>query len=273
MRLLILGDICGGTGLRLVKERLALLRERWALDWVVANAENTSGGTGLSVKHRDQLLQHGVDLITGGNHFFARPDWPEMVGGSPRVLRPHNLGGDEAPGRGWAVLEAPGKPPLAVVNLAGRVFMDPADCPFRWADTLLTRVPAGVPVIVDLHAEATSEKIALAHYLDGRAALVVGTHTHVQTSDERILAGGTGALTDLGMTGPADGVLGIDRETVVGRFVKGWSERFTAAEGPGVLEGLAADLDGTGKPTALARVRLREGEEPEAGWPPRRSGA
>lgn len=261
MRVLMIGDIYGAPGRAMVARLVPALRARHRLDWVIANGENATGGAGLSPHHRDRLLAAGIDLLTGGNHLFARPDWPATVGGAGRALRPHNLGGDALPGKGWAVLEHPQRPPLAVLNLEGRIFLDPADCPFRWADALLARLPAGVPVVVDFHAEATSEKLALAWYLDGRVAFVAGTHTHVQTSDERILPGGTGVITDLGMTGPRDGILGVARETVIGRFRNGFSERFQPADGPSVLEGVLVEIGAEdGRTRTITRLRLQEAE-------------
>ncbi len=262
MRILMIGDIYGAPGRALAIRLVPVLRARHGIDWVIANGENATGGTGLSPHHRDKLLAAGIDLLTGGNHLFARPDWPATVGGAGRALRPHNLGGDGLPGKGWAVLEQPERPPLAVINLEGRVFLEPADCPFRWADTLLTRLPAAVPVVVDFHAEATSEKIALAWHLDGRVAFVAGTHTHVQTSDERILPGGTGVITDLGMTGPRDGILGVHREIVLGRFRNGFSERFQAAEGPSVLEGVLFEISSDdGRTRSIRRLRLQDADD------------
>ncbi|MBF0499849.1 MAG: YmdB family metallophosphoesterase [Candidatus Riflebacteria bacterium] len=261
MRILMLGDIYGNVGRRLVKMRLSGLRREIAADWVIANGENATGGAGLSPKHRDELMKAGVDAVTGGNHIFARPDWHELVASSrcaERTLRPHNLGGDVLPGRGWVILERPGVSPIAVINLAGRIFMEPGECPFRWADELHKRVPKGIPILVDFHAEATSEKIAMAIYLDGRVALVAGTHTHVQTSDERILPGGTAAITDLGMTGPSGGIIGVEAGTILDRFVKGYSDRFTCADGPGVIEGIFLDIDEHGVGKSIERIRVRE---------------
>jgi 2',3'-cyclic-nucleotide 2'-phosphodiesterase len=260
MRILMVGDVCGKTGRCMAAKILPAARSRLAIDWIIANGENTTNGTGLAPRHAQALLAAGVDVLTTGNHLFARPDWPDVVA-RPQVLRPHNLGGDAAPGKGWGIFSKPGTGSLAVINLAGRVFMDPADCPFRWADQLLARIGGGIPVVVDIHAEATSEKLAMASYLAGRAALVAGTHTHVQTSDARLLPGGTAAISDLGMTGPDDGILGVDRETVLQRFRLGFSGRFQGAAGPGRLEGVLVILDQTGQPQAIRAVRLFE-----AGW-------
>jgi hypothetical protein len=257
MKILFIGDVYGQTGRDMIRKFLPAFRRDQEADWVIANGENTSGGRGISLKHRDLLFHSGVDVITTGNHVFARPDWPTVLGGEARILRPQNLGGLGIPGRGKLLLEA-GAKSLAVINLAGRVFMDKAECPFSWADRLLAELPPHVPTVLDFHAEATSEKISLAWHLDGRISFMAGTHTHVQTSDERILPRGTGAITDLGMTGPRDGVLGVKRELILHRFRHGYSDRFATAEGPGVMEGVAVLLDEQGKTSSVTRFRLQE---------------
>ncbi|HNW33642.1 MAG TPA: TIGR00282 family metallophosphoesterase [Candidatus Ozemobacteraceae bacterium] len=256
MRVLMLGDIYGKPGRRAACELIPELRRRWSLDWVIANGENATGGAGLSPRHRNGLRAAGIDLLTSGNHIFARPDWPELLKSEDgNVLRPHNLGGDDRPGRGWALLGCGTPLAFGVINLAGRVFMEPGDCPFRTADRLLEKFPTGVPVLVDIHAEATSEKIALSWHLNGRVAAVVGSHTHVQTADERILSGGTAVITDLGMTGPRDGVLGVDRELVINRFYRGFSDKFHPAIGEVVLEGVVVEIGPDAKAVSIRRVR------------------
>lgn len=256
MRVLILGDIYGKPGRRAACELVGELRTRWGADWVIANGENATAGAGLSARHRNGLLAAGIDLLTSGNHIFARPDWADLLKGDDgKVLRPHNLGGDAIPGKGWAVLGAGTPLALGVINLAGRVFMEPGECPFRTADRLLEKLPPAIPVLVDIHAEATSEKIALGWYLDGRAAAVVGSHTHVQTADERVLPGGTAYITDLGMTGPRDGVLGVDRQLVIDRFCRGFSDKFRPALGDVVLEGAVIEIGSDGKAASIRRLR------------------
>lgn len=256
MRVLMLGDIYGKPGRRAAGELVGELRSRWKADWVVANGENATGGAGLSSRHKNSLIAAGIDLLTSGNHIFARPDWPELLNiDDGKLLRPHNLGGDSRPGRGWGILGAGTPMALGVMNLAGRVFMEPGECPFRTADRLLQKFPPGVPVLVDIHAEATSEKIALAWYLDGRAAAVVGSHTHVQTADERVLPGGTAFICDLGMTGPRNGVIGVDRDLVVNRFCHGFSDKFRPAVGEVVLEGVVIDIGAEGKAVSIQRIR------------------
>jgi len=258
MLVLMLGDIYGQPGRKLVQKFLPKLREDLRPDWVIANGENASGGVGLSIKHRNLLFDSGIDAITNGNHLFARPYWPEIVSGGQAVLRPHNIGGDSHPGRGFWVLSRPGVPPLGLLNLAGRIFMEPAECPFKWADVLISRIGEGIPILLDFHAEATSEKIAMAWHLDGRIAFLAGTHTHVQTADERILPNGTGAITDIGMTGPREGVLGVKREIVLDLFRKGFSDRFSCAPGPGILEGVAIEISSDNKTESIKRIRVQE---------------
>ncbi|MBF0543499.1 MAG: YmdB family metallophosphoesterase [Candidatus Riflebacteria bacterium] len=252
----------------MVRNYLPGLRSRFFLDWVIANGENASGGAGLSIKHRDEILESGVDLITGGNHFFSRPDWIEMLESSRKVIRPHNIGGDDFPGHGWVALKKDSKQSLGVINLTGRTFMEHWDCPFQWAGILVDRLSACRSVIIDFHAEATSEKIAMACFLDGKISFLAGTHTHVQTSDERILQNGTGMISDIGMTGPFDGILGVKSSTVIHRFLEGYSERFTCAEGPGVLEGILLEIQETGKCSKIRRIRMFEKDNPTPSFLP-----
>ncbi|HEY9070414.1 MAG TPA: TIGR00282 family metallophosphoesterase [Candidatus Ozemobacteraceae bacterium] len=256
MNVLILGDICGSPGRLAVTTLLPGLRRDLGADWVIANGENATGGAGLSARHARHLFEAGIDLLTTGNHLFDRPDWPELLAREgARILRPHNLGGPSAPGSGRAFLGEGTPTALGIVNLSGRIFLEPGECPFRTADRLLGTFPPGMPVLVDIHAEATSEKIALAWSLAGRAAAVVGTHTHVQTSDERILPGGTAFITDLGMTGPRDGVLGVDRDIVISRFRKGFSEKFRPASGETVVEGVLIGIGADGRAVSVRRIR------------------
>ena len=246
MRILFLGDIVGRPGRAAVKKRLAALRADCAADVVLANGENASGGIGLSAKNARELLHLGIDALTGGNHTFKCPDLHPLLDAEPRLLRPANLP-PGAPGAGLRVLRLPGLAPLAVLNLQGRTFMAPADCPFRTADALLAALAESDPdvrcIVADFHAEATSEKQALGWHLDGRVSAVLGTHTHVQTSDARVLPGGTAYLTDLGMCGPRDGCLGMKRAPILRLFLTGLPARFEPATGPCVLQGACFELD------------------------------
>ncbi|MGE4291239.1 MAG: TIGR00282 family metallophosphoesterase [Desulfovibrio sp.] len=258
MKILFLGDIVGRPGRKIVKERLARLRVTLAVDLTIANGENASGGLGLSVKSARELLGSGVDVITSGNHIWKFKDVGSLLRSEKRVLRPANYP-PGAPGAGVGVYELPGLPPVAVLNLQGRTFMPPVDCPFRAAAALLAELPEEVRVrVVDFHAEATSEKIALGWHLDdrtgGRVSALVGTHTHVQTNDARVLPGGMGYVTDLGMCGPRDGCLGMKSGPIVQRFLNGLPAKFDVAGGVAVLQGALFDID---ESTGRARsVRL-----------------
>ena len=260
MKILIIGDIYGKAGREALAEFLPQLKERFKPDWVIANGENTTAGNGLSARHAKFLKDCGVDIITTGNHLFARLDWPQVVERDSSILRPHNLGAENAPGTGKRKFEKNGDPKssIYVFNIAGRVFMEKARCPFKTVEELLDNIESGVPVIVDFHAEATSEKLALFWHFDGRVSAIVGTHTHVQTSDERILPGKTAVISDLGMTGSRDGVLGVDRNTIIGRFINGYSEKFLCSGGPKKIEGVLLTLADDGKAEAIERFRIQQ---------------
>ncbi len=217
MRVLFLGDIVGSPGRKAVKEFLPVLREEYAPDFVIANAENAAGGYGLTAKIAEELLALGIDLLTSGNHIWKREFLPYLQE-TEKVLRPANYP-EEAPGRGWALLEK-GALRLGVINLEGRIFMRPLGCPFRvsrkLAQTLREKTPC---ILVDFHAEATSEKIALGWWLDGQVSALIGTHTHVPTADARLLPQGTAYLTDVGMCGLADGVIGMRRDQALEMYL------------------------------------------------------
>ena len=251
----MLGDIYGKTGREAITRILPELKKIYNPDWIIANGENTTAGNGLSAKHAKLIKEAGIDVITTGNHIFARTDWPEVLSKQDYILRPHNMLLDSDVGTGCRVFSKNDKNSICVINLAGRVFMDNCSCPFETFDKLYKQIPQDIPLIVDFHGEATSEKLAFFWYVNGRASIAYGTHTHVQTSDNRILPnGGTGVLTDLGMTGAIDGIIGVDRHTVIGRFKTGYSEKFLCAQGPGKIEGLYAELDGK-FPVKLELVR------------------
>jgi hypothetical protein len=253
MRILFLGDIVGVPGRKAVINNLSRIREEESLDFVFANGENASGGYGLKARHAQDLLKAGLDGITGGNHIWKYKDLYSMLDGDGRILRPHNYP-EQLPGSGVRVFRKQGFPPVAVINLIGRTFMPPIDCPFAAAETVLDGLPADIPVqIVDFHAEATGEKIAMGYFLEGKVSAVVGTHTHVQTNDAKVLSGGTGYLTDLGMCGAADSCLGMKPEIILDRYLTGLPRRLEAATGPGVLQGAIFDIDeSTGKAVSMA---------------------
>jgi metallophosphoesterase (TIGR00282 family) len=262
MRVLMIGDVYGRPGRRLLQERLRPLASERGVDFVIANVENAADGFGVTPDLAEQLRAAGIDCLTSGNHIWDKPEINDLLRREPRLLRPHNYP-EGAPGTGLFVGEAAGGVPVAVINLMGRLFMPPCDDPFRVADRALEELGSRARVIlVDMHAEATSEKQAIAAYLDGRVSAVCGTHTHVQTADERLLPGGTAYLSDLGMTGPYDSVIGIDKELAVRRFTSGMPVRFTVARGDARLCGALVDVDErTGRARSIERVQWRPAEE------------
>ena len=241
MRILFLGDIVGRPGRTLVRERAQALRRELGLDLLLANAENASAGLGLSAKNAAELLAD-CDALTSGNHIWRYRDLLPVLESEERLLRPWNYPG--GPGRGLCVLRPENAPAVALINLQGRVFMDPVDCPFRAASAALAALPGDVAIrIIDFHAEASSEKIGLALHLDGKVSAVIGTHTHVQTADACVLPGGTGFLTDAGMCGPFPSCLGMEPQAVLRRFLTGLPERFEVAGTPARLRGALLDID------------------------------
>lgn len=254
MKILMVGDIVGSPGRSTFKEVVERLKGSGDVDFVVANAENSAAGRGLTGELAEELLAAGADVLTMGDHIWDQKVLRTYLESAGRVVRPLNLPPD-SPGRGSVSIESDyGR--VTVVNLIGRVFMKPYDCPFRAVDKLLASIDPGKIVIVDFHAEATSEKIVMGRYLDGRASIVAGTHTHVQTSDETILSGGTAYITDLGMTGPSGGSLGRDMEQVIAMFKTGLPSPFKVAAGPTVMEGVIVDVDReTGKAKSIKRIR------------------
>ncbi len=257
MRILFLGDIVGRPGRAAVFERLRQVRRDLDIDLVVANGENASGGIGITAKAARQLLESGIDVMTGGNHIFRHRDIIPFFEDTERLLRPANYP-EGAPGAGWRVFRPAGKPPYAVINLLGRMFMEAVDCPFHAVDAILAKLPEDVRVrLVDFHAEATSEKKALAYFLDGRVSAVCGTHTHVQTNDAQILPHGTAAITDAGMTGPVASAIGMDPENIIARYMTAMPHRFVVAKAAPELQGALLDIDAsTGKAVHIAAWRL-----------------
>ncbi|MGJ3523186.1 TIGR00282 family metallophosphoesterase [Nitratidesulfovibrio sp. D1] len=260
MRILFFGDIVGKPGRQVLKELLPALRREHAADVVVANGENASGGIGLTGETLRELLSMGIDILTTGNHVWKHRDLYGPLDKEPRLLRPANYPAG-APGRGLGVYDLPGGHRLAVLNLCGTTYMDPLDCPFRTAETLLARLEAeeGAPAVrlVDFHAEATSEKKALGWFLDGRVSAVIGTHTHVQTADAMLLPGGTAYLTDAGMCGVEASVLGMDHKVIVDRFLTRLPQRFRPATGRGSLNGVLLDVDeATGRARSIRALRV-----------------
>ena len=256
MKILFIADVFGAPGRRALEARLPSLREELGVAFCIVNGENTADGTGLTPKLADKILAAGADAITLGNHVWRRAEIASYLESSDRVIRPANLSAS-SPGRGLTVLPASDGTPVAVVNLMGYLFMAVAHGPFEVVDALVedARREAAV-VVVDFHAEATSEKIALARWLDGRVTAVLGTHTHVQTADARVLPGGTAALTDAGMTGPHDSVIGVEAELAIRRMRTGMHVRFQPAEGDVRIEGALVECDADGRATACEAVRV-----------------
>lgn len=262
MKLLFLGDVMGRAGRRAVTERLSGIRERLKLDFVVVNGENATSGAGLTPDHAKALLEAGADVVTLGDHAFDQRDMLSHIGKEPRILRPLNFA-KGAPGQGARVFQAPGGRKVLVLQVLGQVFMKrPFDDPFSAVESVLKAHPLGglvQAIIVDVHCEATSEKMAMGHYCDGRASLVVGTHTHVPTADAMILTGGTAYLTDAGMCGDYNSVIGMQKNEPLRRFVTGMPKgRFQPAMGEATLSGLYVETDDkTGK--AISACMFREG--------------
>lgn len=255
MNLLFIGDVVGRPGRDAVKACLADLVKRHQVDFVIANGENAAGGMGITQATAEELFHAGVDVITTGNHIWRQREVIEYIGTEPRLLRPANYP-PGAPGHGAEVFATTHSGMVGVVNLQGRTFMAPIDCPFRAADAEIGPIRGRTSVIVvDIHAEATSEKLAMAWYLDGRVSAVIGTHTHIQTGDERVLPKGTAYLTDVGMTGPRDSILGVKAEPIIQRFLTGMPARFELASGPLLLNAAIVNIDTeTGAAKSIQRV-------------------
>jgi len=255
VKILFIGDVVGGPGRKAVKVLLPRLREQHGLDLVIANGENSAGGAGITASTAREIFDAGVDVITTGDHVWDQKETAQLLGADPRVLRPSNYPAG-VPGQGSIVVTRPGLPPVAVLNLQGRTFMPPLENPFTVAAVEVAKLRAQTPVIfVDIHAEATSEKIALGWFLDGQVSAVIGTHTHVQTADERILPGGTACLSDAGFTGGHGGVLGREWAPIVERFLKQTPQRFGVCETDVRLHGCVLDIDdSTGRTRTIVRV-------------------
>ncbi len=260
IRVLTLGDVVGKPGRDLVIARLSDLKIKYRADLIIVNAENAAGGMGLSAEIGNDLLRAGVDLITLGDHTWGRHDIkPFLERNSARCIRPANYP-EGAPGSGWSIVETKAGIKVGVFNLLGRVFINGAlDCPFKKLDQILDGPLSECKIrICDMHAEATSEKLALARYADGRVSFVFGTHTHVQTSDNQVLSRGTGYISDIGMCGPMDSVLGLKNEISIARFLTGMRYSYEVGAGPEELHGAVCEIDfDTGKAISVERVLER----------------
>ncbi|MBI1845463.1 MAG: TIGR00282 family metallophosphoesterase [Candidatus Rokubacteria bacterium] len=256
MNILMVGDIFGEPGRSALHKLLPALKREHAIDFTVVNVENAAAGFGVTPQICKGFLDLGVDVMTSGNHIWDKREIVEYIGRENLLLRPANFP-PGTPGAGWITVKA-GPYRIAVLNLMGRVFMTPIDCPFRKADEVVPELKRETPIVlVDMHAEATSESVAMGWYLDGRVTAVVGTHRHVQTADERLLPQGTAYITDLGMTGPIDSVIGVDKDIILQRFLNQMSVRFEPARGPAMLCGVVIAVDpDTGRATDIKRLRV-----------------
>jgi len=257
MKILFVGDVFGPAGRRAVEAHLRDLRRRLEVDFCVVNGENIADGAGITAKLAEKLLSSGADVVTTGNHVWRRRDVYQLLESSPRLLRPANIAAPGAPGRGLTVQPATDGTPVAIVNLQGALFLNVYVHPFGLVDELVEEARRSTPVIlVDFHAEATSEKVALARMLDGRVTAVLGTHTHVQTNDARVLPGGTAAITDAGMTGPHDSVIGVKAELAIERMRTGLPVRFEPADRDVRIEGVLVECGMDGRATSCEPVRV-----------------
>jgi metallophosphoesterase (TIGR00282 family) len=251
LKILFVADVFGAPGRRAVETRLPSLREELGADFCIVNGENAAAGRGITAKLADKILASGADVITLGNWTWGQSEFAPYLSGTDRVLRPANMS-PRTPGIGIAVHDG-----VAVINLLGVFSLDPFESPFVTIDRLVDEASAQTPVIVlDFHAEATSEKVAMARYLDGRVTAVIGTHTHVQTSDARVLKGGTAAITDAGMTGPHDSVIGSDEHNALKRFLTGMPTRLEPASGDVRIEGALVECTADGRATSCTAVRV-----------------
>jgi metallophosphoesterase (TIGR00282 family) len=256
MKIMMIGDVYGEPGRLALTKLVPKLRDQHHVDFTVVNVENSAGGFGVTQQIAESVLDLGVDVMTTGNHVWDKKETAAYIVKENRLLRPANYP-EGTPGTGYITVKA-GPHRVTVINLMGRVFMNPLDCPFRKAEAILESVGGETPIrLVDFHCEATSESIAMGWWLDGKVSAVVGTHRHVQTADERVLPGGTAYITDLGMTGPTDGVIGVDREQILQRFLYQMPIRFETAKGPAALHGVVITVDPeTGRASAIERLRL-----------------
>lgn len=259
MKILVVGDIVGRPGRQCVARRVPALCEERQIDFILANAENAAGGMGATPEVLRELRKIGIHVFTMGNHVWRKDELAPAIGGFPDVVRPANYP-SMVPGQGSALISLPDGRAVGIVNLLGRVFMEPLACPFETAEREVARLRQQTPlVVVDMHAEATSEKVALAWRLDGQCTAVVGTHTHVQTADEWVLPKGTAYITDVGMCGPIYSVIGMERDRVIQRFVTAMPQKFEVAKGPAMFNAVLIDADEhTGRAHTIERIFIRE---------------
>ncbi|MGB7623396.1 MAG: TIGR00282 family metallophosphoesterase [Terriglobia bacterium] len=258
MRLLVIGDVVGRPGREMVRDHVDVLRHDRTIDLFIANVENAAAGFGLTPLIAEDFFSWGVDVLTSGNHIYDKKEIIEYIARTARLLRPANYP-PQSPGSGLFIGKTSKGIPYAVINLQGRIFMPPTDCPFQTAQNILEKIPDEVKIrVVDMHGEATSEKQAMGWYLDGRVSAVVGTHTHVPTADEHILPHGTAFLCDIGMTGPYDSVIGVDKDQIIQKFFDQMPRRFETAAGDPRLSAVLVEVDeSTGRARSIERVVIR----------------
>jgi len=259
LKVLFLGDVFGKPGRSVLGRELQTIVQENKADIVIANGENTAGGIGITPDICNYMLNIGIDVVTSGNHIYKKKEIYAYIESQPRLLKPANYP-PGTPGRGYSIISGGrrNKNKVAVVNICGRVFIENLDCPFRCMDKILKAVREETPIIiVDFHAEATSEKVAMGWYLDSRVSALIGTHTHVQTADERILPGGTAYITDVGMVGPRNSVIGVKKENIIERFLKIMPQKFTVAEGDIIINAVLIDInDKSGRADGIKRINL-----------------
>lgn len=255
MKVLLIGDITGSPGRKILGEKLGALQKKESIDFTIANAENAAGGSGITPAIANELFSYDIDVLTSGDHIWRKKEIVGLITRENRVLRPANYP-DDAPGQGFGIYESRSGEKIGVVNLLGRVFMQPIDCPFRKVAECIEKISSITKTIfVDMHAEATSEKVALGWYLDGKVSCVYGTHTHVQTADEKILPKNTAYITDIGMTGPFDSVIGRNKEQIIERFITQMPTRFEMADSDVRINGAIVDVGtDTGYATSIKRI-------------------
>lgn len=260
MRILAVGDVVGNGGCEIIRRRLPAIKKKYNIDFCIANGENSAVGNGILPSSADHLLSSGVDFITTGNHVFKRSEIYSYLDESDRIIRPFNVHPSN-PGKGYAIIDM-GRTSIGIVNLLGKAFMNGSENPFDYADKALEKIKDCKIKIIDFHAEATGEKRALGFYVDGRASIIFGTHTHIPTADAQILPNGTGYITDLGMCGPDNSVLGVESEIIIGALKTGMPARFKNSDNPCSIQGCIFDIDDkTGKTISVQIIHSGENDE------------
>jgi metallophosphoesterase (TIGR00282 family) len=256
LKVLFVGDIVGKPGREILRQQLCKIQEKFKIDFTVANGENAAGGAGINKKILEEIINYGVDVVTMGNHVWDKKEVLSFIDTEPRLIRPANYP-KGTPGRGWNIFTVNNQIKIVVINLSGRVYLPPLDCPFQTIESIYAQVKELTPyIILDFHAEATSEKQAMGWYLDGRFSAVLGTHTHIQTADARVLTRGTAYITDVGMTGPRDSVLGVDKELIIKKFTTQMPVRFEVAGGDIQLNAVIMEFNEKGRAVSIFPLQL-----------------